>query len=55
MSQYQLGIDRDLMAKVKHKKLIYFGHVMRVSAGKPALMVINRVMKRTRARGAARK
>ena len=40
----QLGMNRVLMAKVAHTKFMYFGHVMRSSAGELASMVMERTM-----------
>jgi hypothetical protein len=51
----QLGMHRVLMAKVAHMKFMYFGHVMRGSAGELALMVIEGAMEGNRPRGAPRK
>jgi hypothetical protein len=51
----QLGMNRVLMAKVAHMKFMYFGHVMRDSAGELALLVIEGAMEGSRPRGVPRK
>ena len=44
----ELGLSRELVAKVVHLKMAYFGHVMRGSAGDLALKVMEGTMDGTR-------
>ena len=51
----EIKLQRELMAKVAHLKLQYFGHVVRGSAGELALIVMEGAMEGNRPRVAPRK
>jgi len=51
----ELGVVRDLMNKIRHQRLTYFGHVVRMAPLRTSNMLLHGRVKGTRPRGRQKK